>query len=508
MKIALVGLIKDEASDILAWLGWHALLGVDTFILFDDGSSDGTRALIKAASLQWDIRLFCISHHHLDPQAKGHESLQKQVYLDVLNHVGDAFDWVGFIDSDEYIALFHHQNLHDFLGNMGADIGAVALHWRIHGSNGHMHKPNMPAFHAFTRHATSALNDSTPNINCHVKSFIRPSCWNGDWANFHFFPLKEGRYIDPMGNDIQWSHTKGITQTAPNWEVACVMHYQNRSMAHYLERIRRRNDVTLSLDSFLQNDRNEEEDLRPLAHTTAVLEWMRSAVRAGAAQALGEVAAQHPAQTPLPFVSSLQTPETFSVFALSPENGDNTTLQGQHIYKHADQNSSPCLYLLQKKSHPTMGFLFALNEHEELVEFTILNDSRLYGPLRYDATPLEDGPYITLRPSHGHSLQKDYLSAPPNEPWITNRKQASQWEFFIPVPCERTPAGHSWLTIPYLHLAEMALQEPVTLSTLSQLSTLDRNAAIWLLPLLYDELTPTHQQELSHHLHALTPFIL
>jgi glycosyltransferase involved in cell wall biosynthesis len=57
MKVAVVTVIKNEASDLAAWLAWYHTIGVDTIILFDDGSDDHTYDIAKAASQCQDIRV-------------------------------------------------------------------------------------------------------------------------------------------------------------------------------------------------------------------------------------------------------------------------------------------------------------------------------------------------------------------------------------------------------------------------------------------------------------------
>ena len=51
MKVAVIAIVRDEVSDILWWLGWYVSLGVDTIIVFDDGSKDGTDRIVADLSL-------------------------------------------------------------------------------------------------------------------------------------------------------------------------------------------------------------------------------------------------------------------------------------------------------------------------------------------------------------------------------------------------------------------------------------------------------------------------
>ena len=42
-----------------------------------------------------------------------------------------------------------------------------------------------------------------------------------------------------------WGETRGIIVGEPDWSVARLMHYQCRSMEHFLERLRKRPDVRI-----------------------------------------------------------------------------------------------------------------------------------------------------------------------------------------------------------------------------------------------------------------------
>lgn len=46
-SVALALFVKDEFSDIAGWVAWHAALGVKTFFIFDDHSSDGTWEILQ-----------------------------------------------------------------------------------------------------------------------------------------------------------------------------------------------------------------------------------------------------------------------------------------------------------------------------------------------------------------------------------------------------------------------------------------------------------------------------
>jgi hypothetical protein len=49
-KIAICAIFKDEAPFLLEWLAFHRMIGVDLFVLYDNGSNDGGADRIHASS--------------------------------------------------------------------------------------------------------------------------------------------------------------------------------------------------------------------------------------------------------------------------------------------------------------------------------------------------------------------------------------------------------------------------------------------------------------------------
>ena len=56
-KIAVCALFKDEAPYLLEWLAFHRMIGVDLFVLYDNGSSDGGADLVRASSFGRNVSI-------------------------------------------------------------------------------------------------------------------------------------------------------------------------------------------------------------------------------------------------------------------------------------------------------------------------------------------------------------------------------------------------------------------------------------------------------------------
>lgn len=504
MKTALVGIIRNEASDLLAWIGWHALLGVDTFVLFDDGSDDGTRDLLNAAAVQHDVRVF-----HIDElrgiswkaQQPVYWERQRIVYMDALHALKDVVDWVGFFDTDEYLALHRHDTLKNFLRSFNEDVNAIGIHWCLYGSSGHITRPDMPPFHAYTRHSTY----DNP-VNRHVKSFIRPAAWNGEWHNPYAFPLKEGRYVGANGRDLTWGATFGVTETLPDWDTARIMHFRVRSLEHFVERARRRRDTHLTLADFTAYDENDCQDSRHQGRTPFVLDWMRGAVFQG----VGHVLDTFPTSSTAPKSISIARPDapyTVSVSRLVPWNDDTLEIHGSRVCSQSLPKNSTALFALHHSLNPKKVFLFALDLKDNILDFSILSDSRLTCFLDYTLVPTDEPDRFALQQTGGMSRRHAHLTTVPGEPLIADRPVVHLWETFRFAPAPVTPSGRSWHELSFMRLMENSLSAPLTLSTIAHMADKDRLTTIRLLPVLYSALSVDDQKHLTAQLGPFCPFV-
>lgn len=278
--------VRDEADDLLAWIAWHAGLKVDTIFVFDDGSTDGTFEIAQLAASTLDVRV-----SRLEQDERLFTDRQAEAYLAVLRQHGRSFDWIGMLDADEYLDLPDGIDIKTFL-TRGADVGAVAINWCNYGSSDHVLKPNDHPFCAYTHHF--AMDD---DVCRHVKSFVRPLACTGRWINPHYFELDGHRYVDPAGNDVAWSATPGIVRGRAAWNGARIMHYQCRSMEHFIERMRKRPDLPKSTGIWHSYDRNTVQSEVPVSRRLEASRIIGAVVADATSAALR---AMKPAVPPVP----------------------------------------------------------------------------------------------------------------------------------------------------------------------------------------------------------------
>ena len=443
MKIAIAIIVKDESTDILPWLCWHFNLKASTIIFYDDTSTDGTFELASDACDVRDIRL-----HRVPPLISSRTHRQEQCYFQIFTEYGEEFEWIGFLDADEYLALPDGQDLLSFL-NRSEDVGAVAINWCNYGSSGYVLKPKMPPFYAYNKHY-----DRNQAINRHVKTFVRPKHWVKKWYNPHFFDVHPLRYEDPIGRLVSWSSTLGITQDEARWEGAKLMHYQCRSMEHFIERIRKRPDLPAHPSTWATYDHNDIEDNSPKYEYENVAVIMHSVVRASIARVMniynelpepgtaefattssfGHVSypSMLECKPPVPFDDktgtqvSVKTRKLITQFGsgLAKSSGSMRVNNGSRIPEPHKEDS---IFAMLVSNLPGTLFLFgAVDRGEPLL---IEEDSRIYDLLAYEIVPLGEADQIALR----HPMTRLFLScelSETSEGLTASRRNVSDWEQF------------------------------------------------------------------------------
>lgn len=162
MRIALVAIVKNEVKGIREWLAYHAQLGFDDIVLYDNISTDGTTEIIEGASAVAPIsRVEWPNQEGLSPQVSAYEGF--------LEHRSEGYDWVAFFDADEFLVLRDGQSLHDVLQRAPEDAGAIGVNWVTFGSSGQQSAEYDSVLETFTLGPRrNALN------NRHIKSIVKP----------------------------------------------------------------------------------------------------------------------------------------------------------------------------------------------------------------------------------------------------------------------------------------------------------------------------------------------
>ena len=154
-KVAVCAIVRNENRYLREWIEWHKGLGVDKFFIYDNGhgNDENPRDVIGD-----DPQVVIIDWRDRDGNT------QCEAYDECYRNHGSEFDWMGFIDIDEFVRS--EMPLPDVLNTLQADV--VAFSWRMMTDNGLVHYDPRPVQERFTQPAEDLKPESQ-----FVKSFVR-----------------------------------------------------------------------------------------------------------------------------------------------------------------------------------------------------------------------------------------------------------------------------------------------------------------------------------------------
>lgn len=213
--LAVCAIAKDEGPYFKEWIEWHRSRGVDKFYIYDNESTDCTRAVLEEY-----VRTGLVEYVPFPGYRR-----QLAAYDDCLRrHRFDA-RWIAFIDLDEFIVPVKDRTIPEFLRRFEA-FPAVEINWLVYGSGGARKKLPGTMMERFRSH-------SQPShvLNRHVKSIVDPRrVFN--MIGCHEAARISGCAADSHGNPIK----KNFREREPQQDVIRINHYAVRSYEEFLEK--------------------------------------------------------------------------------------------------------------------------------------------------------------------------------------------------------------------------------------------------------------------------------
>lgn len=135
LKIAVCTCIKDETSYLKEWIDWHLDLGVDHIFLFEDDGSESHKPITNLYPNT--VTLYPISIVKNEPKTIEGRQMQSVEYS--IKHFVN-YDWLAFIDADEFIELEKPYSLKSLLQEY-KDYPGIYLSWKMYNANKRIDKP-------------------------------------------------------------------------------------------------------------------------------------------------------------------------------------------------------------------------------------------------------------------------------------------------------------------------------------------------------------------------------
>jgi hypothetical protein len=169
--LAIAACMKDEGRHLPEWLAFHRGIGVRAVYLYDDDSSDDSRAAALrhapwATVIPWAQRVG-------DPKRGLSINNQVLAYAHAVRNFGAGVRWMAFIDIDEFLVPTATDTIDDALAHLG-DIPNVSLPWHMFGRNGHATPPAEGTLAGFLNRAADPLEEGANGV-VNFKALVDPA---------------------------------------------------------------------------------------------------------------------------------------------------------------------------------------------------------------------------------------------------------------------------------------------------------------------------------------------
>jgi O-antigen biosynthesis protein len=226
-KIAVCAIFKDEAPDLLEWLAFHKMIGVDLFFLYDNSSSDSGSELIRRSDFTRNVVL--TEWHDRPGQLSAYNHFR-------VNHVSNV-TWVAFIDIDEFIVPCEGSCIREILmRQVYQPFAQIMLQWLLFGPSDHNRRPPGLVVENYTQRLPEEHRTSR-----HIKSLVRVEKLLGIDYTPH-----AAECSGPSCNSRGEEHLPYAIQPVECHEVMAVHHYFTKSREDWDRKRRRGRGDTLT----------------------------------------------------------------------------------------------------------------------------------------------------------------------------------------------------------------------------------------------------------------------
>jgi len=219
MKTAIVSIQRNRGRWLTEWLSFHHTVGFDKFFLYLHKCTDDSAQIASKLSNFFDISIFEVPSDAYAPQLLA--------YKHCYENFGNEYDWLAFVDGDEFIFSTYSLNIKNSLAAyQGLNLDAIGVYWACFGSSGHISEPE------------GLLTDNYRfrpefdfSANSHIKSIVRGGLGNEFKVSYnsHYFDTPRGTY-DSNLRPI----TGGLSNNYPVYNHFRINHYVVQSREYYL----------------------------------------------------------------------------------------------------------------------------------------------------------------------------------------------------------------------------------------------------------------------------------
>lgn len=217
MKSAVCAVARNENAYLLEWIDYHLNLGFDKIFLYDNNDPEDDSVYVLLASYIADQKVEVIDY-------RGRKNFQLAAYNECYKNNGCLFDWIAFIDLDEFITFGPEagtDQINVFLKEFDS-FDVLVINWMLYNDNGKVYKEQGGVLQRFTNPLLSHP------ANIHIKSIVRTNK-NIIIRNSHYVDGK----VKIADEKLQLMDKNGPFRT-PTYERLYIRHYVTKTLEEYI----------------------------------------------------------------------------------------------------------------------------------------------------------------------------------------------------------------------------------------------------------------------------------
>ncbi len=197
---------KNAAPFLAEWLEFHLLVGFEHFYLYNNNSSDDYRA-----SLEPYLRAGVVTFTEW-PQFPAFPKADEDC---IARHRHEA-RWIAFLDDDEFLFPTRTEDVRKILRSYER-YPAVAVHWLMFGSSGHVQRPSGLVTESYLRRQEQVASA--------IKSIVNPRRIASSKST-HYWLYRDGELaVDEKKRSVKTSGSKEATA-----DILRINHYWSKSL--------------------------------------------------------------------------------------------------------------------------------------------------------------------------------------------------------------------------------------------------------------------------------------
>lgn len=203
MKTAICCMIKNEHLFLDEWISYHLNLGIQDIYLFEDSGSLSHKEITDNYNTVYLRSMEGLFDEKYYNKSYSGSKEQERLFDWCLDNYKGKYDWILFIDIDEFLVIKNNKSIEEFLLDY-KDYSGIYIYWLMYGANKHITRPQGKVMENYTNpfqdHSGYFKNDYC------IKSFVNLNKCTVWGSPIH--KIKDGIYIDMKEAVINHYFTK------------------------------------------------------------------------------------------------------------------------------------------------------------------------------------------------------------------------------------------------------------------------------------------------------------